>query len=83
MVKRLELEALEADLAAVEELLSDRTEADDPSGWVQYSRRKLEIEREIEAFGARPSSAAELPFSSVGAPYLEVVPSPRIFHRGL
>ena len=68
MVKRLELEALQADLAAVEELLSDRTEADDPSGWVQYSRRKLEIEKEIEAFGTRPGPAAEVALFFGGRP---------------
>ena len=35
MVKRLELEALKADLAAVEEVLSERSQAEDPSGWLQ------------------------------------------------
>ena len=43
MVKRLELEALKADLAAVEVLLSERSQAEDPSGWLQYAQRKAEL----------------------------------------
>jgi hypothetical protein len=68
MVKRLELEALQADLAAVEGLLSERSAADDPSGWVQYTRRKAELEKEILALGSSESPTAELALFFGGRP---------------
>jgi len=68
MVKRLELEALKADLAAVEELLSGRSRAEDPSGWLQYSQRKSELEKEIHTLGEVNSAAAEVALFFGGRP---------------
>jgi hypothetical protein len=68
MVKRLELEALKADLAAVEEVLSERSQAEDPSGWLQYAQRKAEIEKDIHALGEINSAAAEVALFFGGRP---------------
>ena len=37
MMRRLEFEALRADLAAVEALLKQRSEIEDPIGWFQFN----------------------------------------------
>jgi len=68
MVKRLELEALKADLAAVEDLLSERSQAEDPSGWLQYSQRKAELEKEISALSGINSTEAEVALFFGGRP---------------
>lgn len=49
MLKKLQLDGLRADLAAVEALLAARSEAEDPVGWLQLSIRREEIEEEILA----------------------------------
>lgn len=47
MLKRLEQQSLRADLAAVEAMLASRTADADPVGWLQFSRRKARLEREL------------------------------------
>jgi hypothetical protein len=47
MLKKLERDALAADLAAVESLLASRTAEDDPIGHFQYSGRKAELQRRL------------------------------------
>ncbi|GGD20070.1 hypothetical protein [Aureimonas glaciei] len=47
MLKRIELEALRADLQSVQGLLSTRTAVEDPIGVMQYRYRQGELEREI------------------------------------
>lgn len=61
MLKKLQLDGLRADLAAVEALLAARSEAEDPVGWLQLSIRREEIEEEILA-----SQAIEEVSASVG-----------------
>ena len=61
MLKKLQLDGLRADLAAVEALLAARSEAEDPVGWLQLSSRREEIEEEILA-----SQAIEEVHASVG-----------------
>lgn len=61
MLKKLQLDGLRADLAAVEALLAARSEAEDPAGWLQLSIRREEIEEEILA-----SQAIEEVHASVG-----------------
>lgn len=61
MLKKLRLDGLRADLAAVDALLAARSEAEDPVGWLQFSIRREEIEEEIRA-----SEAAEEFHASVG-----------------
>ena len=43
MLKKLEVDALKADLAAVTALLAARTEDDDPVGWLQLSGRQADL----------------------------------------
>jgi hypothetical protein len=47
MPRRLELEALEAELAALVVLLTETKELNDPIGIIQYEQRKQELEEEI------------------------------------
>ncbi len=61
MLKKLRLDGLRADLAAVDALLATRSEAEDPVGWLQFSIRREEIEEEIRA-----AQAAEEFHASVG-----------------
>lgn len=49
MLKKLQLDSLRADLAAVEALLTMRSENEDPTGWLQLSVRRDELEEEIRA----------------------------------
>ena len=48
MPRKLELEALEAELAAVAALLDEAKTLSDPVGVVQYQQRRQELEQEIE-----------------------------------
>jgi hypothetical protein len=68
MLKKLEHDALAADLVAVESLLASRSEDDDPIGYIQYSYRKEEIERELRALGNRVDHHAELGVFFGGGP---------------
>lgn len=56
MLKKLEVDALKADLAAVTSLLAARTEDDDPVGWLQLSSRKADIENELTQLEAVPEN---------------------------
>jgi len=48
MPRRLELEALEAELAALSMFLAEAKELNDPTGIIQYEQRKQELEEEIK-----------------------------------
>lgn len=69
-MKRLELDSLRADLAAVESLLASRTETDDPIGWIQYSSRKSELQRQIAEMDARPDHHAAVALFFGGRPVI-------------
>ncbi len=47
MPRRIELDALEAELAALEVLLTEARDVGDPVGRIQYEQRKQELEHEI------------------------------------
>jgi hypothetical protein len=49
MLKKLQIDALNADLATVDALLASRSEDDDPVGWLQLKVRREEIEHEIQS----------------------------------
>lgn len=68
MLKKLEHDALAADLVAVESLLASRSEDEDPIGYMQYSYRKDEIEEELRALGNRVDHHAELGVFFGGGP---------------
>jgi hypothetical protein len=58
MLRKLELDSLRADLASVESLLAERSEDDDPVGWLQFSQRKQELEAELAGFEALGDQAS-------------------------
>nr|WP_315214132.1 hypothetical protein [uncultured Duganella sp.] len=68
MLKKLQLDALKADLAAVNDLLTSRSRAEDPIGFLQYSSRKNSIEREIASIGSAMDNHAELGIFFGGGP---------------
>ena len=49
MLKKLQIDALNADLATVDALLASRSEDDDPVGWLLLKVRREEIEHEIQS----------------------------------
>jgi hypothetical protein len=58
MLKRLERDAIVADLAAVTSILSKRTRAEDPVGFMQFTRRKARLEQQLAELGqVEPTSA--------------------------
>lgn len=68
MLKKLQLDVLKADLAAVEAMLESRSRAEDPIGFLQYRSRKNNIEREIAKIGAVIDNHAELGIFFGGGP---------------
>lgn len=68
MVKKLELEALTAEVASLGALLSTRTVEEDPIGFFQYSQRRDEIQGKINALGAAPELEASIALFFAGAP---------------
>ena len=70
MMKRLELDSLKADLAAVEALLACRTASDDPIGWIQYSSRKTELQRQIAEIESKPDHHASVALFFGGRPVI-------------
>lgn len=68
MLKKLEIDALTADLASIEAMLASRTEEDDPSGYYQFSARKAQLEEALARAGARPETHAELGIFFGGEP---------------
>lgn len=73
MLRKLEIDALKADLAAVDAVLRSKSEADDPIGVFQFKRRKEELQRELSTlvdsadlsaavgvfFGGRPAMGSK------------------------
>lgn len=70
MLKKLELDTLKADLAAVTALLAARTEEDDPVGWLQLSSRQADIEGELRQLEAVPETKASIALFFGGRPVL-------------
>lgn len=68
MLKKLEVDVLRADLAAVTALLAGRTEDDDPVGWLQLSSRKADIENELNQIEATPETKATVGLFFGGRP---------------
>lgn len=68
MLKKLEHDALTADLVAVESLLASRNEDDDPIGFIQFSYRKDEIEKKLRTLENRVVHHAELGVFFGGGP---------------
>jgi hypothetical protein len=70
MAKRLELETLRADLAAVEGLLARRTERRDPIGYFQFQQRREMLEEQIRELGATEEPLAAIGLFFAGRPVI-------------
>ena len=72
MMRRLEFEALRADLAAVEALLKQRSEIEDPIGWFQFNQRKAELESKIAELQTSEVQSAAVALYFGGRPVIEL-----------
>lgn len=68
MVRKLELDVISNDLVAVKKLLARRTEETDPIGFMQYTLRAQELERQLAELGALPLTRASLAVFFGGSP---------------
>ena len=68
MLKQLERDATQADIAAVEALLKARTAEKDPIGHMQFSRRLEDLERKLVEIEAAPLTSAEVGLFFSGRP---------------
>lgn len=67
MLKKLELQALRADMSAIERLLQGRTSEDDPLGYLQLSKRRQVLSAKLaEIEGAVQHKAAVALFFAGG-----------------
>lgn len=76
MVRKLELDALTTDLAAVQALLSRRTRESDPIGFLQFTSRAEELQRQLSDLQQAPETRAIVTLAGV----IEVVG--RVTHTG-
>ncbi|UIY45765.1 hypothetical protein [Methylobacterium radiotolerans] len=70
MAKRLELETLRADLAAVTGLLARRTPERDPVGYFQFDQRREMLEQQIRELGQVDEPLAEVGLFFAGRPVI-------------
>jgi hypothetical protein len=70
MLRRLEADAIRADLAAVTGLLSQRTREADPVGWLQFSNRKEVLERKLAEVQPSAAEAAAVAVYFGGRPVI-------------
>jgi hypothetical protein len=68
MLKKLELEALQADISNVERLLAARTQDEDPIGYFQLSRRQAELRSKFEAIQGSLEKSASVALFFGGPP---------------
>lgn len=68
MVRRLELEGLTAEAAALEDMLRSRTPEEDPIGHLQYADKLAELREQIEQLGEAPDLSASVALFFAGAP---------------
>lgn len=70
MLMKLELSALQADLANIERLISLRTEESDPIGFYQLTSRKSEVMDHISKIQENPEKSASVALFFGGGPVL-------------
>jgi hypothetical protein len=68
MLKKIEYDALAADLSTVESMLASRDEQADPIGYFQYTCRKAELEEKLSQLGDLASPYAEMGVFFGGGP---------------
>lgn len=70
MLRKIELDALRADLGSVGDLLRSRSEDQDPIGHYQFNERRKELEREIASLEASPETTAAVALYFGGDPVI-------------
>lgn len=70
MLKKIEVDAAQADLAAVEALLGRRTRQSDPIGWQQFSKRRQELKDRVAELKNQISHSASVALFFGGLPVL-------------
>src|SRR5829696_4299892 len=60
MLSKLEVDAAQADLAAVESLLGQHSRQADPVGWLQFSKRREALQRQISELQTKVSTGASV-----------------------
>lgn len=68
MLKRLERDAVKADLAAIQALLEDRTPENDPIGYMQFSQRAEEMSHRLGEIASAPPTWGEVGLFFGGRP---------------
>lgn len=68
MVRKLDIDAISSDLAAVKKLLARRTEESDPIGFLQFTQRAQALERQLADLIGAPHTRASLAVFFGGAP---------------
>jgi len=69
-MNKLERAALEADLAAVQALLRQRTPEEDPIGWMHFQARAKENEQRLQAIAAEMDTTASVALFFGGRPVI-------------
>lgn len=68
MVRKLDIDAISSDLAAVKKLLARKTEDSDPIGFLQFSIREQELEQQLAELAEAPHTRASLAVFFGGSP---------------
>lgn len=68
MLRKLEVEGLQADLAAVDALLADLQPQDDPIGHRQFAHRRREIQTALDQLGQAPEESGKVALFFGGRP---------------
>jgi len=68
VIRKLEIEGLQADLASVNALLAGLGPDDDPIGAIQFEHRRKELEEEIVRLGHQPGAAGKVALLFGGRP---------------
>lgn len=68
MIRKLEVEAISAEAAALESLLRGRTEEEDPVGHYQYTHRLNELRQHLDELNAAPELTASIALFFAGDP---------------
>jgi hypothetical protein len=71
MSRKFELEALEAELSAISELLKEAAAVNDPVGCIQFEQRRTELEAQIQALRNANITEASVRLYFKGAPVID------------
>ncbi|MEI6389224.1 MAG: hypothetical protein WCQ50_21675, partial [Spirochaetota bacterium] len=70
MLKKLELESIQAEIGTIDRMLAERDEKTDPLGVMQYRLRRQSLLEEIAGIESNPETSAEIALFFGGRPVL-------------